>query len=286
MKIASIKSLLFGIILITLISCNNSFKKTENGLEYKIFSSKEASQNKLEQGDLVELKMLYKTESGDTIFQSTTERKYMRKVSSASHSGGSFEDGLLLLSRGDSAVFRILADDFLLKTEKYPDFPKNVKSGDYIIIFVKIIDVVEKSDIEHILGDQYHSSKEVENNILQDYLSNGNIRTQANEDGIYIITRKEGSGNFPNATDYVTMDYTVTLVDGTFIETTLNKRPFTFRLGTNSVIIGLEKAILRMKTNEEATIIIPSEFAYGESGTIGIFPYSTLIFDVTIIKIQ
>ena len=285
MKISSTKPLLLGIILITLISCNN-FKKTENGLEYKIFPSNETNQTKLKQDDLVELRMLYKTENGDTIFQSTSERKYMRKVSSSSHLGGSFEDGLLLLSLGDSAVFRILADNFLLKTEKYPDFPKNVKSGDYIIIYVKIIDIVEKSDIEHILGDIYHSSKDVENSILQDYLLNANIRTQANEDGIYIITKKTGSGNLPNATDYVTMDYTVTLIDGTFIETTLSKRPFTFRLGTNSVITGLEKAVLKMKTNEEATIIIPSDFAYGETGTNGIFPYSTLIFDVTIIKIQ
>jgi FKBP-type peptidyl-prolyl cis-trans isomerase len=151
---------------------------------------------------------------------------------------------------------------------------------------VKVLNVVEKSDVEHIITDKYHASQEVENELLQDYLKNANIPYQPNEDGIFIHKKQEGTGNVPRTTDYVTMHYTVTLIDGTFIETTLNKQPFTFRLGTNSVITGLEKAVLKMKTGEKSIVIIPSEYAYGAIETNNILPFSTLIFDVEILKIQ
>ena len=278
----------FIIIIITLLltSCTSKFNQTPNGLEYILIKSKNTNTQKLQQGDLVELVMSYEKENGEILFKSASDRKYMRKINEASHSGGCFEDGLLLMSVGDSAVFRILAENFLLKTEHYPEFPKNINSDDYIIIKVKILNLMEKSDIEHIISDKYHLSKEVELKLLEDYLKNAAIKEQANNNGLYIIKKEETNGKKPNLTDYVTIDYTLCLIDGNLIETTLGKRPFAFRLGTNAVIKGLEEAILTMRQGEKAQIIIPSDLAYGEIGLKEILPFSTLIFEVELLNVQ
>jgi hypothetical protein len=111
--------LITGIISILFFSCcSTNFKRADSGLEYKLFVSKGEKQRKLISGDLVELRMWYQKENGDTLFQSTSERKYMRRINAASHADGCFEDGLLLMSVGDSAYFRILDEDLLLKNEK------------------------------------------------------------------------------------------------------------------------------------------------------------------------
>jgi FKBP-type peptidyl-prolyl cis-trans isomerase 2 len=47
-------------------------------------------------------------------------------------------------------------------------------------------------------------------------------------------------------------------------DTTYGKDPFTFMLGNNEVIIGLDKAIVGMELGDEKTINVPKELAYGE----------------------
>ena len=54
------------------------------------------------------------------------------------------------------------------------------------------------------------------------------------------------------------------------------------------MIEGLEKVLKVLKNGEKAKIIIPSQFAFGETGSsTGIVPpYSTVIYNLEIINIK
>jgi FKBP-type peptidyl-prolyl cis-trans isomerase FkpA/FKBP-type peptidyl-prolyl cis-trans isomerase FklB len=53
----------------------------------------------------------------------------------------------------------------------------------------------------------------------------------------------------------------------------------------NRVIRGWTEGLGLLGEGGKATFYIPSELAYGERGTRGIAPNSTLIFDVEVIKV-
>jgi hypothetical protein len=66
------------------------------------------------------------------------------------------------------------------------------------------------------------------------------------------------------------------------------KKPIRFRLGQDQVIKGCEAGVLMMTLGERALFIIPSAFAYGETGGGGgiVPPNSELVFDVELLEIE
>ena len=63
----------------------------------------------------------------------------------------------------------------------------------------------------------------------------------------------------------VKIHYTGTLSDGELFDSSEGKEPLEFTIGQNQVIPGFENAVREMKLNEEKTIKIKPEDAYGES---------------------
>jgi FKBP-type peptidyl-prolyl cis-trans isomerase FklB len=101
----------------------------------------------------------------------------------------------------------------------------------------------------------------------------------------YKITQ-EGTGKSPKATDNVTVHYTGKLIDGTIFDSSVQRgQPATF--GLNQVIAGWTEGLQLLKEGGKAILYIPSELGYGERGAGGqIPPYSTLIFEVELIKVN
>lgn len=56
--------------------------------------------------------------------------------------------------------------------------------------------------------------------------------------------------------------------------------PFSFKLGTNSVIPGFEAGILGMKVGGKRTVLIPAAQAYGSASFNGIPANSGLVYDI------
>lgn len=61
-------------------------------------------------------------------------------------------------------------------------------------------------------------------------------------------------------------------------------QPFTFKLGSNTVIQGWEISLADMKVGETRLVIIPSKLGYGSRAMSSIPADSTLIFEITLIK--
>ena len=63
--------------------------------------------------------------------------------------------------------------------------------------------------------------------------------------------------------DTVKINYTGKLEDGTIFDTSSDREPIQFTIGTDQVIAGLEQAVIGMNTGETKTSKIPADQAYG-----------------------
>lgn len=92
----------------------------------------------------------------------------------------------------------------------------------------------------------------------------------------------------PQAEDLVKLHYTVYQLDGTRVDASYDRNePFQFVVGRGEVIEGLDKAIRTVEEGTEATILIPSEMAYGEESKGKLLPpHTNLRFEVKLIEIE
>ncbi len=104
--------------------------------------------------------------------------------------------------------------------------------------------------------------------------------------GLQYEVIKEGTGAKPTANDQVTVHYEGKLIDGTVFDSSVKRgEPATF--GVTQVIQGWVEALQLMPEGAKWKLYIPYDLAYGERGAgqqIG--PYSTLIFEVELLKIN
>jgi len=105
--------------------------------------------------------------------------------------------------------------------------------------------------------------------------------------GLQYMVLKEGTGEKPLETDYVTTHYTGMTTDGKVFDSSVERgEPVTFPL--NGVIRGWTEALQLMKVGSKWRIFIPPDMAYGENPppNSGIKPNQVLIFDVELISVQ
>lgn len=112
---------------------------------------------------------------------------------------------------------------------------------------------------------------------LKNYAKQKGVKSTAS--GLLYKVIKEGDGAMPTDTSEVEVHYEGKLVDGTVFDSSY-KRGETATFAVNQVIKGWSEAVKLMKVGAEYEVCLPYEIAYGERGTRGIPPYSTLIFKI------
>ncbi len=103
------------------------------------------------------------------------------------------------------------------------------------------------------------------------------------ESGLQYKIISEGTGPTPKATDTVRVNYKGTLIDGSVFDESAEGKPIEFPL--NRVIPGWTEGIQLLKEGGKAELYIPENLAYGKGGSGRIEPYSTLVFEVELLKV-
>ncbi|MBO4611983.1 MAG: FKBP-type peptidyl-prolyl cis-trans isomerase [Bacteroidaceae bacterium] len=103
--------------------------------------------------------------------------------------------------------------------------------------------------------------------------------------GLQYEVLTEGTGRSPKATDKVRCHYEGRLISGDVFDSSYKRnQPADF--GLNQVIPGWTEGVQLMKEGAKFRFYIPYLLGYGEQGAgSSIPPYSTLIFDVELIKV-
>lgn len=140
--------------------------------------------------------------------------------------------------------------------------------------------------------NKYFIEKEKEQ--AQQAIAEGKVFLENNGKKEGVVTTKsglqyevltEGTGKSPKATDTVRCHYEGQLLDGTVFDSSY-KRGEPADFGLNQVIPGWTEGVQLMKEGAKYRFYIPYLLAYGERGAgASIPPYSTLIFDVELIKV-
>ncbi len=104
-------------------------------------------------------------------------------------------------------------------------------------------------------------------------------------DGLRYEVVKPGAGAYPKPTDTVKVHYTGTLLNGTVIDSSVERgEPVEFAL--NQVIPGWTEGLQKINQGGKIRLYIPPQLAYGDSGQQGVPPGAALIFDVELLEIK
>lgn len=280
-------------------SCSDSqfkgYTKAETGLHYKFFTQNEDGP-KIQDGDGLLIRYIISRQDNDSVI---VDSKNVSQDGSGyipfgmrSSFVGSFEDGMKMMTKGDSAEFIISADSFFLKTIRQNELPAGFKPGQFVKGVFKIKDVQNKADREadekKQMAEQEAQMKEMEEKerpSMDKFIAENNITVKPTASGIYYIEVKKGSGANPKATDIVKVHYTGKFLDGRVFDSSVERgEPIEFAL--NEVVPGWTEGLQMMRKGGKANLLIPSAMAYGPGGRQGIPPFSPLFFEVELIDIK
>lgn len=113
-----------------------------------------------------------------------------------------------------------------------------------------------------------------------------NPKAVKTESGLIYEETLAGIGAQATADSTVLVHYHGTLADGTVFDSSVNRgEPIKFPL--KNVIRGWQEGVAMMKTGGKATLVVPSDLAYGDNGSPPVIPPgATLTFEVELIEVM
>lgn len=260
------------------------YSKTKSGIYYNLIQiGDDVAPPKI--SDYVSVNISYSTIYDSVFFKGTRTFQLTQPEFK-----GSIDECFLMLSEGDSASFIIDGDLFFSHTLQ-ADIPSFLAKNTVLKVGLKIIEVRTE--------DQYENDKveflrwiedfgEYEKLILSKFIQEEEINVEPNDNGMYFISTRQGSGKPVEAGDIVTVHYEGRFLNGKFFDSTKKrKQAFEFVFGSEmQVIPGMEDAIGRMREGERAIIILPSVLAWGDEGSsTGIIPpFTSVIYEIELIE--
>ena len=108
------------------------------------------------------------------------------------------------------------------------------------------------------------------------------------DSGLFYSIEKEGEGDKPQKGNSVKVHYKGELLDGTVFDSSFKRnQPIEFSIGVGQVIPGWDEGIALLNKGAKATLIIPSDLAYGSAGAGGVIPpNATLKFEVELVDFK
>ncbi len=297
---------LFALVLLS--SCGE-YKTTESGLRYKIVVDSVEGDGAGLDGAIFFDMSIYRVKPGadDSLINAGPNAILL----SSKHKKGSLEEGLLMLGKGDSAIFLINVDSFFT-FEGVPKPKDAFLTGTTDLKFVvKVSKTMTPKEVKEMQGQRAEQQKAMMMNqamqieeykrglfaadsnkaqIKKDekeikaYLAKNKITAEHTQNGVYYAITKTGTGAPHAVGDTVTVNYKGTLMNGEMFDSSEGKPPFSFIMGMGQVILGWDEVMPILKVGDKATIYIPSILAYGPQAQGKIPANANLIFEVEIIK--
>lgn len=259
----------------------NKFEKTESGVEYRIVEQDESTRE-VKSGDMLLIHMVGKTQSNDSsIFDSYKSNKPFYIPADEP----TLKEVFMMLHKGDSAMFKVNADSLYQKSFQQAR-PAGIKEGEILTFNVRVLDIYNQQELQQEIERKNQEFAVKDSIDLNNTLSNLKD-AQKTSGGITYVVKQQGKGKGVKKGDKVTVSYRGQLLDGfVFDETKPEKPDFTFTVGMGQVIQGWDEILTYMKEGDEFEVYIPWQMAYGPRGTGPIPPYSSLNFNIKLIKVN
>ena len=188
----------------------------------------------------------------------------------------SYAFGLSVMENARSAGFENLSDELIMQA---------------IIDSKAGASKLDKDKATGIINAEVRKNSQKKNDMNkkrgEDYLVVNGKKTgvQTTSTGLQYKSNVEGTGIAPDKNDKVTVHYHGTTIDGVVFDSSVDRgKPATF--GLNQVIPGWTEGLQLMKEGSKFTFYIPQGLAYGSRAQGKIEAFSTLIFEVELIKVE
>ena len=165
-----------------------------------------------------------------------------------------------------------------------------------LVVTIKMNAVMDKETYEKkqaAIEAEKQAEKErklaLEKSRIAEYIAANGITETPTESGLYIISREEGKGNLAKWGDEVAVHYVLKNLNGDTVESSyIYEQPLEFMIGQNEMIPAIEEALMTMAPGAKATVITPSELAFGEMAIDEeILPaYSPMVIELELVYIK
>lgn len=273
----------------------NGFKKLPSSLQYKIVKDVPGTY-KTKLGDYMEfhLKSLVHFPKGDSILFDSRKmngNKPLPYQVQPPQFKGDLAEGFLLLTEGDSAVFRVSVDSIMKTGNQATSWFQKGKN-----MFVEYgVTVTKVRSHEAMQKEQKVSASkqvDIDDQLLNSYFTQKGIKPMKTASGLYYTISQMGAGRKPIQGDNVCMNYTGMTLDGKKFDSNVDPQfnhvnSFCFKLGMGQVIQGWDEGVALLPKGSKGTLYIPSTMAYGaQSPSPLIPPNSVLVFDVEVVDVK
>ena len=207
------------------------------------------------------------------------QKAYMAGLQIGMQINGDMVDNLTAqIFRGDS-ISKISKENFEAGFLSYLFGTTDItieEAGDYIRAF---------TDAKKVRENEIKYAEWKKQN--EDFISENKTKDgiQVTESGLQYRIIKEGKGEIPQANSSVDVNYKGTLIDGTEFDSSFKRnKPSTFKV--KAVISGWSEALQMMPVGSKWELYIPYDLAYGAKQSGKVKPFSALIFEVELLKIN
>ncbi len=293
-----------GILLLIigmLTACSKGYETTLSGLQYKF--EQEGKGAKPEDGEYLMVQAIFTAQNDSIIFNSYENNMLVPvrydTLSAALQNTTLLEEGFFMMRQGDSATFKIQAENLYERTFG-ASLPPNIPRGSLVTCQVKAEEILTAQAYAQWQKDQIkkkqeqfalQSKSQLESDIaiIDAYLKENNLEPRTSDSGLRYIIHKGGTGAYPTQGDTVLFHYQGKLLDGTVILDSKEKdrTPRSFIMGSQQILTGWEEGIGYLKKGAEARLFIPSPLAYGARGLQNVIdPNTILVIDIELIEIR
>ncbi len=256
-------------------------KDRATGIYYQFYGDVNDTAVMPKTGDLVGI--LFSLSAGDSLLIPMTPNELLMD----SLYEGDLYAAIRMMHVGDSASFVLDGPEFFrhfMQDTVYP-FGK-----DPLYLNVKLYAQMPAAQFQQMRAEyekMLRDKKNEEQQNIQAYVAEHFKGVTPTAQGLYIKTLKKGTGAQPKQGQTVTVHYTGKFLDGKSFDSSVDRNePFKFMLGIGQVIPGWDITVAGMRVGEKLTVLIPSDYAYGERGNYAIPPYSPLVFDIELLGID
>ena len=250
-----------------------NYRLTGSGLKFHFAKDTVGKTAKI--GQLVSLHMIISDASGKELKNSYKSGKPILFPVKISTFEGDIYEAVSLMSKGDSALFKIPADSMFIKVFRRP-MPDGMEAGSELDVNVKVFDIWDKekrkehleNKVDKTISKAEKKRREEEVVAIEKHIVNEGYTMKKTEKGVYYQIIKKGKGKEKaEKGKTIVFNFEGSLLDGTVFETTYDEndvgRPFSFVLGQNQVIEGWEEVFAFLKEGDYVVMIVPSHLAFG-----------------------
>ncbi len=281
-----------------------TFQRTAKGTMYHIFEK--GSGDKIKVTDVITFQAVQKTEKDSILFSTYVTGNAVKIQVQPSQNIGDLMDVFPLMSVKDSAIVKVPIDSIFKGHEAQR--PPFLVKGTNLVFLLKIDRVqslndamAEKKAMEATMNAAKLKMKAEEPIAMEKYITDRKLLVKTTLSGLKYIVTSPSLKRKPLKGDTLMVNYIGHTLDGKVFDSSVESaakaaglqqpgrtyEPIKVVVGAGQVIKGWDEGLLLLNEGSKATFIIPSSLGYGAEGAgKDIKPYSTLVFDLELVKIK